>query len=168
MSLILVCYQGTAETPASGPIGVRKFCMGSMDHTHRTDRHARMVICAFGRRDITIREVMFGMLMGLTITAAAAEEDIGSANHILPGCKQFIERTGLPSPPEALNEGVCIGAVQAIAFIHKQCADIPSGVTTGQLIRVVIRYIEARPKRMNETFAALVAEALVDAWPCRK
>jgi hypothetical protein len=73
-----------------------------------------------------------------------------------------------PFAARALNEGVCIGAVQAIAFIHKQCADIPSGVTTGQLIRVVIRYIEARPKRMNETFAALVAEALVDAWPCRK
>jgi hypothetical protein len=128
-----------------------------------------MVICALSGGGITMREVLFGMLAALTITAATAEEDIRSANHVLPGCKQFVERgRDAPSPSEALNEGVCIGSVQAIAFIHKQCADIPSDVTTGQLLRIVIRYMEARPKLMNEPFAALVAGALVDAWPCRK
>jgi hypothetical protein len=29
-----------------------------------------------------------------------------------------------------------------------------------------VRYVEARPQRMYETFFQLVIEALHDAWPC--
>jgi Rap1a immunity proteins len=45
---------------------------------------------------------------------------------------------------------------------------VPKGVTHGQSVRVVIAYIEARPKRMHEPFWQLTYEALVDAWPCSK
>ncbi len=35
-------------------------------------------------------------------------------------------------------------------------------------MQVVVRYIEAQPKRMNEQFRVLAVEALFDAWPCKK
>jgi hypothetical protein len=38
----------------------------------------------------------------------------------------------------------------------------------GQLVRVVVAYVEARSKRMHEPFWQLTYEALADAWPCNK
>jgi hypothetical protein len=40
-------------------------------------------------------------------------------------------------------------------------------VTFPQAARVIVRYIEARPQRMHESFVSLVIEALHDAWPCK-
>jgi hypothetical protein len=112
---------------------------------------------------------MFGMLMAMTVTAATAE-DTDSANYRLPYCKLFIDERPVRSRPEALLAGMCEGIIYSIVFmVHtpgRQCADIPSGVTIGQEIRVVVRYIETRPSRMHEPFVSLALEALVDAWPC--
>jgi hypothetical protein len=48
-----------------------------------------------------------------------------------------------------------------------RCLDIPVGVNNGQMVGVVVRYIEARPYRMHEPFLPLALEALFDAWACR-
>jgi hypothetical protein len=40
------------------------------------------------------------------------------------------------------------------------------GVTQGQAVAVVVKYIEARPERMHESFGKLALLALVTAWPC--
>jgi Rap1a immunity proteins len=45
---------------------------------------------------------------------------------------------------------------------------LPKGVTTGQSMAVVVKYIEARPQRMNESFGKLAREALIAAWPCKR
>jgi Rap1a immunity proteins len=37
-----------------------------------------------------------------------------------------------------------------------------------QIVLVVLKYIDARPARLNEDFRLLAAEALVAAWPCKK
>jgi hypothetical protein len=93
------------------------------------------------------------------------------ANYRLPYCKLFIDERPVRSPSEALHAGMREGIIYGIVFmVHtpgRQCADIPAGVTIGQEIRVVIRYIERRPSRMHEPFASLALEALHDAWPCR-
>jgi Rap1a immunity proteins len=34
-----------------------------------------------------------------------------------------------------------------------------------QLVRVVVRYLEARPQRLHEPFAEFALDALFDAWP---
>src|SRR4051794_16854802 len=43
----------------------------------------------------------------------------------------------------------------------------PKRVTSEQVVRVVVAYIERRPQRMHENFKELALEALRDAWPCR-
>ncbi len=50
----------------------------------------------------------------------------------------------------------------------ERCVDIPESTTNRQFVQVVVRYIEAQPKRMNEQFRVLAVEALFDAWPCKK
>jgi hypothetical protein len=47
------------------------------------------------------------------------------------------------------------------------CIDAPSGVTNGQMVRVVVRHIEAQPARMHQAFSHLALDALRDAWPCK-
>jgi hypothetical protein len=68
----------------------------------------------------------------------------------------------------------CLGAVQGMASVLNGstdvvwCADIPAVAPAAQLVRVVVRYIEARPQEMHRHFIDLAAHALVDAWPCKK
>ena len=44
---------------------------------------------------------------------------------------------------------------------------VPSNVQKGLVVQVIVRYIEARPQRMNGEFGPLAIEALRDAWPCK-
>ena len=68
--------------------------------------------------------------------------------------------------------GMCVGSIRAIARLAATprasvlCAALPDSVTPEQMVRVVVRYIEARPQRMHEAFFVLAIEALLDAWPC--
>jgi len=120
--------------------------------------------------------------MALTITAAAGAEDKNSANFMLPSCKALVDNT----PASNFRQGQCQGMVAAIVFMatnselgvtafsgvrglekKPRCADLPRGVTNGQMVRVVIRYIEERPTRMHELFMGLALEAILDVWPCR-
>jgi hypothetical protein len=135
-----------------------------------------------------VPRLLLGALTALTITAAnAAEVDYDSANFLLPYCKSFLQTTHQSN--DLLYEHYCLGVVNTLAFMGRnsdvaitafsgqgqqrfisqnwRCLDAPDGVTTGQMIRVIIRYIEARPQRMHEPFRSLALEALFDAWPCK-
>jgi hypothetical protein len=88
----------------------------------------------------------------------------------------MINLAGLVSPPGMRLPPVSPDATildpnspaTSLAFLrHQLCLDIPDGVTTGQEVRVVIAYIDARPARMHEDFRSLALEALRAAWPCK-
>jgi len=120
---------------------------------------------------------MTGALMALTITTATAAEN-DSANDWLPHCKNVLnyfdqDNSRIASP---LSAGMCIGRVEGITSVLRLgtvggsifCADIPGGVTPAQILRVVVRYIEAEPQYMHEEFNWLAMLAIENAWPCRK
>jgi len=132
------------------------------------------------------RSVLLGAAaLAFTITAARAAEDIYSANYVLPGCRTFVNSTigTIPlSAGSAALMGECVGRISGIVemtillgssagtnpYVQLfMCLDIPGKVTKGQIIRVIIAYIEARPARMHESFTTLALEALRDAWPCK-
>jgi hypothetical protein len=137
--------------------------------------------------------MLLGALTALTVTAApGAEVNINSANYMLPNCRDFVNNK---SPSGNLTgQGACAGTIDTLVFMgtilkislepdgwlaesvrrglaedirQSMCLDIPRGVTGGQLIRVVIAYIDARPARMHEPFKGLALEALLKAWPCK-
>jgi hypothetical protein len=98
----------------------------------------------------------------------AQSGDPRSANAILPFCKNFNEKNS-----RDFGKGYCAGAVAGMMLVaggsvgRPWCAAIPDEVTVSQTVRVVVRYIEARPNRMHESFTKLALEALVEAWPCQ-
>src|SRR6266550_2415689 len=85
---------------------------------------------------------------------------------IFAPCEGYDEPEILPSSTHPICLMSADGGHQAIKN-HWRCADIPRDVTYEQMVRVVIRYIEARPNRMHEPFRSLALEAIVGAWPCR-
>ena len=126
-----------------------------------------------------MRAVLLGLLAAalLTETVDAQENDVYSANVIVPGCQRFLrEATGSGNNPtssvEAFQSDVCTGTIgglaRAILFLppdRRSCP--PKGVTRGQIVRVVFASIERRPQRMHEDFRDLAIEAMHEAWPCK-
>jgi hypothetical protein len=119
--------------------------------------------------------------LALAVTTAVAQtnvwEDGASASFMLPGCKAAltnqINRPLTDQVDGPFLAGMCLGYIRAIGMFtatprgSRLCADIP-GVTSEEMVRVVVRYIEARPQRMNEPFIWLATSAVIDAWPCPK
>jgi hypothetical protein len=75
---------------------------------------------------------------------------------------------------EALGEGFCMGIVGGIRFVvtssimdpkYRLC--IPTNVSYGQALGVVVNYMRNHPDQLNHTFSFVVLSALVDAWECR-
>jgi hypothetical protein len=115
-------------------------------------------------------------LHGIVIVAAlmlsggpvSAEKDTTSANYVMRGCRGFLTDEGTHTEP--FLEGWCAGIVHAaLNYLAgdngNHCP--PNGVTVGQSVRVVVRYIDARPARMHEDFKKLALEAMKAAWPCK-
>jgi hypothetical protein len=131
----------------------------------------------------------------LALTVSAAAEDTRSANYMMPGCRGFVEKssregafnigecTGIVWAVAAMGRDmqVTLFALPAdsdmasfsklapllVPFLRRKCLDIPNEVTLGQMVRVVVAYIDARPAQLHEDFVQLALEALRTAWPCR-
>ncbi len=123
---------------------------------------------------------MFQFLRGVVLITAvmlnfagavsAKEKDYDSANAMMPVCREAIKSTNAKNDPlRFLMQGNCMGIVAALHYFNKQLGlCMPNGVTNGRVIRVVVKYIDDRPGRLNENFMALAFEALRAAWPCPK
>lgn len=96
---------------------------------------------------------------------ASAQVEPASATWIMPGCRAAIAEPR--SRPADYDQGLCTGIVRGISYVDlDMCA--PGKVTLGQMLRVVVRYIDMRPERQHENFVLLALEALRAAWPCRR
>jgi hypothetical protein len=107
------------------------------------------------------------LLVGVPFMASAQNEDVSSTNHILPGCRQFVY--GGEDAVNLFKAGDCVGTVTSASIFSRyflKVACIPDGVTYGQEVRVVLKYVEDRPERQNEPLLALAMEAIKGAWPC--
>ena len=131
-----------------------------------------------------MRVTICGALLALTITTAnAAEEGTNSADYLLPYCKLTKEQVG-SSARDALNVGQCIGIVEGVSQMFQLlneaqavgtvqldpllCTSIPVGITTQQLVDVVVKYGEIFPELTHRPFTVLAMSAMRVAWPCEK
>jgi hypothetical protein len=116
---------------------------------------------------------MFRFLRGVTLIAmmslnggAAFAEIDSSANYMMPGCHHFLQPDARPTDARVyLIAAKCEGLVEGLAY-ERVC--FPSGVISGQVLRVVVNYIDDQPARLHEDFKLLALEALRAAWSCKK
>lgn len=92
----------------------------------------------------------------------AAANDTASATWTMHGCRAEIG----DHRQDLYRAGVCSGRVSGAVFYAENVC-IPRAVTLGQVVRVVVRWIDARPGRQHENILLLADEAIRAAWPCR-
>jgi Rap1a immunity proteins len=120
-----------------------------------------------------MREALLGLLAA-ALVAGNANAQVMSANELLPACRDVIagvENRELKPGTLDVQQGACLGIIRALSYVARSlppdlssCA--PQSVIVGQVMRVVVTYIERRPERMHEDFRYLAIEALHEAWPC--
>jgi hypothetical protein len=97
---------------------------------------------------------------------AFAELNLQSANAVVSGCRFFDGPTTSQNPRfDPYGQGYCVGLLDGLDYEGVKCR--PRDITKGQLVRVVLTYIDSRPERMHEDFRVLAIEAMKTAWPCK-
>jgi len=90
-----------------------------------------------------------------------------TGNGLLQSCTNESDRFAYP-----LCLGYISGAVQQLQLLQmlqpKQFACIPTGVTNGQIVDVVVKYLRDHPENRQWSASFFVTNALVTAWPCAK
>jgi hypothetical protein len=115
---------------------------------------------------------MVAIVVIMTNCGAAAAEDRSSAGYLVEGCRAAATDNQDERGDYRLKiykTGICTGTIQSLHYVSQgisSCA--PSGVTLGQMLKVVVAYIDQRPARLHENLIVLVLEALRAAWPCKR
>jgi hypothetical protein len=102
-----------------------------------------------------------------TMAQTAPHQD---GNDLLPRCQQAVEaidKTTWKNANESFNAGFCLGLVQGVSYAS---ADVCTGegVTFSQMERVVVKFLQDNPKKLNLNQSTLVQTALSKAFPCLK
>jgi Rap1a immunity proteins len=122
------------------------------------------------------------LLVGFLHSAAAAEKRNG--NELLSACTlamsivdspQAIEQM-LGRPHQALEAGYCLGLLHAVtninAFWQHYPKDtsmffcLPPQSTVNQWTRIVVKYLQEHPERLQEADIGLAIRAFTTAFPC--
>lgn len=100
-----------------------------------------------------------------------AEGDSG--NDYERGCRMVVIGQDPADHYEAAKVGQCMGAIRAVIFLNdfidpkiRYCP--PAGATTGQHIRVVLKYMGAHPEQMQKDIVHISMLAFNEAWPCHR
>jgi hypothetical protein len=93
-------------------------------------------------------------LLGATSSAMADGIDD------LPGCKAATGR----------DAGFCMGIVEGLMWSLPGWGVVclPKGVTTGEGLKVLVKYMEDHPEELHDRTAELAFRAFVKAWPCSR
>jgi hypothetical protein len=124
-------------------------------------------------RTLLGRPVVLGVVVALLLAGEARGQGLRTGNDLLPSCKEMVTSTISPLSTTAYTQGLCSGIVRGVWFLADEIpqavgrACIPSNATLGQLIRVVVAYMERNPALLNYDFTVLTLNALREAWPCR-
>jgi hypothetical protein len=105
-------------------------------------------------------------LLAITFCTPAAAR---SGNDMIKACHGVLE-IDRPGANEALIQGVCMGTVFTLMQLGPTALGFcpPSSSTNYQGVRVVLKFVEDKPERLNEEFVGLAIDALRQAWPCAR
>jgi hypothetical protein len=116
---------------------------------------------------LLVAPLCVGVVPVQTIGQTTSHQD---GNDLLPRCQQAVEaidRATWKDVNESFNAGFCLGLVQGVSYAS---ADVCTGqgVTFSQMERVVVKFLQDNPKKLNLNQSTLVQMALSKAFPCLK
>jgi hypothetical protein len=100
--------------------------------------------------------------------ASAQEESTDSANYVMVGCRLYDSGVFDQASRPAFLEGLCLGLTKGVMLTAEITGAIcpPEAITNGQIVKIVVQYIDARADQMHESFVHLALDALT--WPCKQ
>lgn len=104
------------------------------------------------------------LILLLTKNEARAEQEIRSGGYYLRACQAFLDK----NEGGSYIAGQCAGAVFVMGYTldSTEVICLPKGVTLGQTVRVILKYLENSPQSLHMDFPILALYALGAAWPC--
>jgi hypothetical protein len=129
-----------------------------------------------GKRMRKANKAVLLLLVALLCVGVVPVQTIGQTtshqdgNDLLPRCQQAVEaidKATWKDVNESFNAGFCLGLVQGVSYAS---ADVCTGqgVTFSQMERVVVKFLQDNPKKLNLNQSTLVEMALAKAFPCLK
>jgi len=100
-------------------------------------------------------------LLGATSSAMAATTSATSSG---AGCRKANERSVIDKVDAGFCSGIVEGTMWSLQIAKLVC--LPNGMTLGQGLKVLVKYMDDHPEELHEKTAELAARAFVKAWPC--
>jgi hypothetical protein len=114
----------------------------------------------------------FILLAFFAIPSHNGTSNTNDGNFLLISCQLTIlsmdnHNEVLQVPYDSWRDGMCSGIVSGVNFASPSVCPT-EGVTLGQSVRVVYKYLLDHPERLNLRDAKLAEEALSQAFPCKR
>jgi hypothetical protein len=118
-----------------------------------------------------MRKAAFATLfLVLLISLPRAAQAAGDGNAILPNCAAQVRAMDAPEGTSSWSDvshgNYCLGMVRGVDGVDIDIA-APKDVTLGQLVRVVLLYMQTHPEELHKPDFVLVHEALHKAFPAK-
>ena len=118
---------------------------------------------------------LIGLVLGIILCFGSVQEVKARYEGALTGY-DILEFCTMPKKA-SYPEGVCLGFTNGVeegymvgAILHgvtKKSFCKPKGVTRGQLILIVVKYLKDNPERLHYQATQLILEAMTQAFPCQ-
>lgn len=114
-------------------------------------------------------------LVGSLTSVGAMAED-GDGNQLIRQCTITVKAVDGAKVDGHYDVGYCVGLTQGVRQTmkiqneglpagHRTC--FPDGITNGQGVRIVLKYLQDNPAKLQEPAVFLVYRAYKAAYPCK-
>lgn len=112
--------------------------------------------------------IVIFVLYAASIAVGQGDKPRQDGNELLLSCQSVVDSMSDGSlKGNAYDRGFCVGLVEGIAYASSTVC-VPKGVTIGQEVRVVAKYLNDHPEQLNHDERILTDAALSNAFPCKK
>jgi hypothetical protein len=128
---------------------------------------------------------VFAAVLFICCASLGLGQDSADGNSLLEKCSlvlKMYEGQNVSSPIDNLHAGTCLGLVRGIADTlnlwrssdagpvdnTEMYGCMPDGLKTIQLVRIVVKYLNDNPAKLQWPDTTLVGTALAAAFPCKR
>ncbi|VVP19612.1 hypothetical protein PS850_03807 [Pseudomonas fluorescens] len=119
---------------------------------------------------------VFGLAMLLGGGQAFATEMGNDGNALITNCESLLRIVDARKDDNSLGAGYCVGMMHGVRSAMRVTADmlppsekscVPHGISNGQTIRVVLKWLKDNPTQLDLDAGLLTYRALKESYPCR-
>jgi hypothetical protein len=110
---------------------------------------------------------ILGAVLCLFLTGPCCAQAVESGSHLLEACQLSLGRPEIPL--DSAKAGFCLGSVRSLFVFgrnHPESFCAPIRVTVDQVIRVLVKNLNATPKLNDMPAEVRVIGAFKKEWPC--